>query len=93
MKHISDSVGFFERKSTADYVFALGIARFIACASWILQPATFGYVAQMTLNGRMWAFFTLVSEIVQTFILADFCYYYIRSVADGSGLVQFNSVV
>jgi ER lumen protein retaining receptor len=93
MKHISDSVGFFERKSTADYVFALGIARFLACASWILQPATFGYVAQMTLNGRMWAFFTLVSEIVQTFILADFCYYYIRSVADGSGLVQFNSVV
>jgi len=93
MKHISDSVGFFERKSTADYVFALGIARFLACASWILQPATFGYVAKMTLSGRLWAACTLISEIVQTFILADFCYYYIRSVADGSGLVQFNSVV
>ena len=93
MKHISDSVGFFERKSTADYVFALGITRFLACASWIIQPSTFGYVFTVTISGRLWAAFTLVAEIVQTFILADFCYYYIRSVADGSGLVQFHSVL
>mmetsp|Transcript_4708 Transcript_4708/g.11934 ORF Transcript_4708/g.11934 Transcript_4708/m.11934 type:complete len:306 (-) Transcript_4708:196-1113(-) len=93
MKHISDSVGFFERKSTADYVFALGITRFLACASWIIQPSTFGYVVAVTMSGRLWAFFTLVAEIVQTFILADFCYYYIKSIADGSGLVQFNNLV
>jgi len=93
MKHINDSVGFFERKSTADYVFALGITRFLACASWIIQPSTFGYVFSVTLAGRLWALCTLVAEIVQTFILADFCYYYIRSVADGSGLVQFNAVL
>ena len=83
----------FERKSTADYVFALGITRFLACASWIIQPSTFGYVFSVTLAGRLWALCTLIAEIVQTFILADFCYYYIRSVADGSGLVQFNAVL
>ena len=52
MKHISDSVGFFERKSTADYVFALGITRFLACASWIIQPSTFGYVVAVTMSGE-----------------------------------------
>jgi len=93
MKHISDSVGFFERKSTADYVFALGITRFLACASWIIQPSTFGYVIAVTMAGRLWAFCTLVAEIVQTFILADFCYYYVKSIMDGSGLVQFNNLV
>ena len=83
----------FERKSTADYVFALGITRFLACASWIIQPSTFGYVIAVTFQGKLWAFLTLIAEIVQTFILADFCYYYVKSVADGSGLVQFSSVV
>ena len=33
MKHISDEIGYFERKSTADYVFALGITRFFGCAA------------------------------------------------------------
>ncbi|WZN64098.1 ER lumen protein-retaining receptor [Chloropicon roscoffensis] len=93
MKQIADQVGFFERKSTADYVFALGITRFLACASWIIQPSTFGYVIAVTFQGKLWAFLTLIAEIVQTFILADFCYYYVKSVADGSGLVQFSSVV
>jgi len=93
MKHISDEIGYFERKSTADYVFALGITRFFGCASWLLQPATFTYVYTMTLKLRLWGIATLISEIVQTFILADFCYYYIKSVADGSGLVRFNAVM
>ena len=91
MKHINDQVGYFERKSTADYVFALGIARFLGCASWCLQPSTFRYVFNMTLQFRLWGLMTLIAEIVQTFILADFCYYYVKSVADGSGLVQFGS--
>jgi ER lumen protein retaining receptor len=30
----------------------------------------------------------LVSEIVQTFILADFCYFYVLSFADGGKVVR-----
>jgi ER lumen protein retaining receptor len=30
----------------------------------------------------------LVSEVVQTFILADFCYYYVKSFAEGTGVIQ-----
>ncbi len=30
----------------------------------------------------------LLSEVVQTFILADFCYYYVKSYADGTGIVR-----
>ena len=30
----------------------------------------------------------LLSEIVQTFILADFCYYYVLSAAEGGGVVR-----
>ena len=31
-----------------------------------------------TLGYGIWPAFVLLSEIVQTFILADFCYYYVK---------------
>eukprot|EP00958_Prasinococcus_capsulatus_P006659 scaffold625_cov420-Prasinococcus_capsulatus_cf.AAC.12 len=36
----------------------------------------------------LWPAMVLLSEIVQTFILADFCYYYVVSVAQGSDMVR-----
>ena len=38
------------------------------------------------LGSGLWPIMVLVSEIVQTFILADFCYYYILSFAQGGSV-------
>jgi ER lumen protein retaining receptor len=41
----------------------------------------------------LWPIMVLISEIVQTFILADFCYYYVKSVVDGQNVVRLPSGV
>ena len=75
-------------KFTAHYVFALGLSRFIACAHWVLQIVEGDRYLWSALTSGLWPVMVLVSEIVQTFILADFCYYYIKSFAEGTGIVQ-----
>ncbi|XP_027114376.1 uncharacterized protein [Coffea arabica] len=66
---------------TAHYVFALGVARFLSCANWIIQVYdTSGKYLFVLGGGYLWVAMVLLSEIVQTFILADFCYYYVKSV-------------
>jgi ER lumen protein retaining receptor len=40
------------------------------------------------IGSGLWPVMVLVSEVVQTLILADFCYYYIKSYASGIDLVQ-----
>ena len=40
------------------------------------------------IGSGLWPVMVLLSEVVQTFILADFCYYYIKSYAAGIDLVQ-----
>jgi ER lumen protein retaining receptor len=40
------------------------------------------------LGSGLWPVMVLLSEVVQTFILADFCYYYVKSYADGTGIVR-----
>ncbi|KAK6121434.1 hypothetical protein DH2020_044823 [Rehmannia glutinosa] len=70
---------------TAHYVFALGVARFLSCAHWVLQDdinTSFGHRGHLlvALGYGLWPSMVLLSEIVQTFILADFCYYYVKSV-------------
>ncbi|KFK39819.1 hypothetical protein AALP_AA3G292500 [Arabis alpina] len=68
----------------AHYVFALGIARFLACAHWLIQVfETRGHYLWLMGAGYFWFPVALVAEIVQTFILADFCYYYVKSVMEG----------
>ncbi|KAL0454116.1 UNVERIFIED_CONTAM: ER lumen protein-retaining receptor [Sesamum latifolium] len=63
---------------TAHYVFALGVARFLSCAHWVLQVLdTRGHLL-VALGYGLWPSMVLISEIVQTFILADFCYYYVK---------------
>ncbi|CAN6485738.1 unnamed protein product [Victoria cruziana] len=63
---------------TAHYVFALGVARFLSCAHWVLQVVDTGGRLLTALGYGLWPSMVLLSEIVQTFILADFCYYYVK---------------
>jgi len=73
---------------TANYVFALGVARFLSCAHWILQVFDGKSYLQTALGKGIWPVMVLVSEIVQTGILADFCYYYVLSFAQGDANVH-----
>ncbi|KXZ43737.1 hypothetical protein GPECTOR_81g185 [Gonium pectorale] len=73
---------------TAHYVFALGLSRFLSCAHWILQILEGNKYLLQALGSGLWPVMVLASEVVQTFILADFCYYYVKSYAEGSGIVR-----
>ncbi|KAJ1411654.1 GTD-binding domain [Sesbania bispinosa] len=78
---------------TAHYVFALGVARFLSCAHWVLQVLdTRGHLL-VALGYGLWPSMVLISEIVQTFILADFCYYYVKSVFGGQLVLRLSSGV
>ncbi|KAK4770566.1 hypothetical protein SAY87_031098 [Trapa incisa] len=68
---------------TAHYVFALGIARFLSCAHWILQVLDSRGPLVAALGYGLWPSMVLLSELVQTLILTDFCYYYVKSVVGG----------
>merc|ERR1711934_1134366 len=57
------------------------------------RNSTAHYVFGLTRSFKLWGAFSLISELVQTLILADFCYYYIKSVVEGSLLVRFQSSV
>ncbi|KAJ7530708.1 hypothetical protein O6H91_14G015800 [Diphasiastrum complanatum] len=78
---------------TAHYVFALGVARFLNCAHWVFQIVDSKGSLLFAMGYGLWAPAVLLSEIVQTFILADFCYYYVKSVVDGQLLVRLPSGV
>ncbi len=73
---------------TAHYVFALGLSRFLSCAHWILQILEGNQYLLQALGSGLWPVMVLASEVVQTFILADFCYHYVKSYAEGSGVVR-----
>lgn len=68
---------------TAHYVFALGVARFLSCAHWVFQVMDTRGRLLTALGYGLWPSMVLLSEIVQTFILADFCYYYVKSLVGG----------
>jgi ER lumen protein retaining receptor len=78
---------------TANYVFALGIARFLSCAHWVLQVFDGNSFIFTALGTGLWPVMVLLSEVVQTFILGDFCYYYIKSVASGDAVLRLPSLV
>ncbi|XP_076895690.1 uncharacterized protein LOC143548391 [Bidens hawaiensis] len=78
---------------TAHYVFALGVARFLSCAHWILQVLDTRGGLLTALGYGLWPPVVLLSEIVQTFILADFCYYYVQSVMGGQLVLRLPSGV
>ncbi|KMT01463.1 hypothetical protein BVRB_9g214700 [Beta vulgaris subsp. vulgaris] len=78
---------------TAHYVFALGVARFLSCAHWVLQVLDSRGHLLTALGYGLWPSFVLISEIVQTFILADFCYYYVKSIFGGQLVLRLPSGV
>lgn len=79
---------------TAHYVFALGVSRFMGCANWIIKIIqTRGAYLMLIGKGHFWLLLALVSEVVQTFILADFCYYYVKSVMEGQTIMSLRSLV
>ncbi len=59
-------------KFTSHYVFALGLSRFISCAHWILQIIDGESFLLQAIGSGLWPTMVLISELVQTFILADF---------------------
>ncbi|XP_042391492.1 ER lumen protein-retaining receptor erd-2.2-like isoform X2 [Zingiber officinale] len=78
---------------TAHYVFALGIARFLSCAHWVLQVLDTRGRLLTALGYGLWPSMVLLAEIVQTFILADFCYYYVKSLIGGQLVLRLPSGV
>ncbi|KAG2321206.1 hypothetical protein Bca52824_014419 [Brassica carinata] len=82
---------------TAHYVFALGIARFLSCAHWILEVVLDARGGLLTALGSgsygLWPFMVILSETIQTFILADFCYYYVQSLMGGQLVLRLPSGV
>ncbi|GAA0153713.1 membrane trafficking regulatory protein [Lithospermum erythrorhizon] len=78
---------------TAHYVFALGVARFLGCAHWILQLLDTRGRLLTALGYGLWPLLVLLSEIVQTFILADYCFYYVKSLLDGQSVLRLPSGV
>eukprot|EP00891_Asterochloris_glomerata_P002107 jgi/Astpho2/2107/e_gw1.00038.225.1_t len=75
-------------KFTAHYVFALGVARFISCAHWLLQIIDGNSFLLKAIGSGLWPAMVLLSEVVQTGILADFCFYYVKSYAEGTGVIH-----
>ncbi|KAL4285323.1 hypothetical protein GQ457_16G013060 [Hibiscus cannabinus] len=73
---------------TAHYVFALGVARFLSAAHWVIQLFDTKGLLLTALGYGLWPCLVLLSEIVQTFILADFCYYYVKSILGGQLVVR-----
>ena len=74
---------------TANYVFALGISRFLSCAHWLLSLVDKNsFVRRLSFTSGPWPVMVILSEIVQTFVLADFCYYFVRAMSDGGGVVR-----
>ncbi|KMS97092.1 hypothetical protein BVRB_7g178740 [Beta vulgaris subsp. vulgaris] len=79
---------------TAHYVFALGVARFFTCANWIIMLIdTRGVLLTQIGQGHLYLLIALLAEVVQTFILADFCYYYVKSVMEGQRMMRLPSLV
>ncbi|KAL6342174.1 hypothetical protein AAG906_004494 [Vitis piasezkii] len=78
---------------TAYYVFALGVARFLNCGSWIIHIyETGGRYLMFSGNWtQLWVLMVILSEFVHTFILADFCYYYLKSVMYQQLLLELSS--
>ncbi|XP_010696256.2 ER lumen protein-retaining receptor [Beta vulgaris subsp. vulgaris] len=64
---------------TGLYVFALGVARLFSFANWInlLIRSGGAYLTQIG-QGHLYIIVAPLAELVQTFILVDFCYYYVK---------------
>ncbi|CAG9466092.1 unnamed protein product [Pedinophyceae sp. YPF-701] len=73
---------------TGHYLFLLGISRFFSCAHWILQLFDKNSFLLRVLGTGLWPPMVLLAEAVQTFILADFCYLYVKSYSQGIPVIR-----
>lgn len=65
---------------TAHYVFAVGVGRFFCFAYWVAMVYELrGRFLFLVGYGSLWLSVAFISEIIHTFILADFCYYYVKA--------------
>ncbi|XP_057534735.1 uncharacterized protein LOC130813049 [Amaranthus tricolor] len=79
---------------TAHYVFALGVARFFSFTNWIIMLIdSKGALLTQIGKGRLYLVVAPLFEVIQTFILADFCYYYVKSVMEGRRMMRLPSLV
>ncbi|GAU49689.1 hypothetical protein TSUD_91890 [Trifolium subterraneum] len=69
--------------SPQNIFFALGVAIFLSCAHSVLQVSDSRGHLLVALGYGLCPSMVLISEIVQPFILADFCYYCVKSVFGG----------
>ena len=76
---------------TAFYVFMLGVARFLSCAHWVLQILDENSFLRSLGRWGIWPIMVLVSEAVQTTVLADFCYLYVKNISQGQLMVRIPS--
>lgn len=76
---------------TAHYVFALGVTCFLNTAHWILQVVNSRGTILLAIGYGLWPALVPISEIVQTLILADFCYYYVKSAIEGHSVLRLPS--
>ncbi|KAM0826673.1 hypothetical protein ACQ4PT_068721 [Festuca glaucescens] len=83
-------------------LFVIYMIRFRLRATYMLEKDNFPlYYVVLDTRGRLltalgyglWPSMVLLSEIVQTFILADFCYYYVKSVVGGQLVLRLPSGV
>ena len=69
---------------TANYVFARSASRASSPArTGCCRSSTGSRTLPPPSGSGLWPVMVLLSEVVQTFILADFCYYYVLSTAEG----------
>ncbi|QDZ19487.1 ER lumen protein-retaining receptor-like protein [Chloropicon primus] len=72
----------------AHYVFALGCARGLSFLHWVFEFALNGTAVYTSMGKGLWPLLVILSEIVQTGIYADFCYYYVRSLLRGDSVIK-----
>ncbi|KAK8921165.1 ER lumen protein retaining receptor [Platanthera zijinensis] len=75
----------------AYYVFSLGVTRFLNTAHWIIQVVSSHGTILFGLVYGIWPAVVFISEIVQTLMLGDFCYYYIKSIVKGHSVLRLPS--
>lgn len=72
----------------AHYVFALGCARGLSFLHWVFEFALNGIAVYNSMGRGLWPALVILSEVVQTAIYADFCYYYVRSIVRGESVIK-----
>ena len=72
----------------AHYVFALGCARGMSFLHWVFEFLLNGLAVYTSMGRGFWPILVILSEVIQTVIYADFCYYYAVSLLRGDSVIK-----